>query len=65
MKNIPENVWVEIPDEELAKIGKTQWVYKPSNYEPMVFEATICNQEGAMPRIWVNKEQAKKILGLE
>jgi len=34
-----EDEWVEIPDEELAKKGKTQWVYKPSNY--IVIDAFI------------------------
>ena len=38
--SFPEDQWVEVPTEELAKKGKTQWVYKPSgNKEPVAIDA--------------------------
>lgn len=37
---VPKDQWVEIPDEELAKKGKTQFVYVPSNYPgPIALDA--------------------------
>lgn len=54
INDIPFDQWVEIPDPELAKKGKTQWVYRPSNYPgPIAKEATIC-PPGMMPRMWKN-----------
>ena len=42
MTEFPFDKWVEIPDEELAKKGKTQFVYRPSNYPgPIAIDATI------------------------
>lgn len=40
--DIPFDQWVEIPDQNLEKKGKTQWVYRPSNYPgPIALDATI------------------------
>ncbi len=39
MESFPQDQWVEIPSEELTKLGKTSWVYKPSNYEPIAMDA--------------------------
>lgn len=65
MNDFPEDQWVEFPNEELAKIGKTQCVYKPSNYPgPIAIDAYIASP-GCQPVIWVDKEQIKKIYGLE
>lgn len=41
-KDIPKDKWVEAPDEDLAKKGKTQFVYIPSNYPgPIALDATL------------------------
>jgi hypothetical protein len=38
----PEDQWIEFPHKELAKIGKTQLIYKPSNYPgPIAMDVTI------------------------
>jgi len=66
MTEIPFDEWTEVPNEELAKKGKTQFVYRPSGYTgPLAVDGFITKETIArthinqMPRIWVTKEEAK------
>ena len=65
-KEIPFDEWVEMPTEELAKKGKTQFVYRPSNYQgPLAIDGFIKKETilrtdvNQMPRIYISKEEAK------
>lgn len=57
---VPFDTWTEVPDEVLAKKGRTAWVYRPSNgKEPLAIEAMM-PPEGYTPVITLIKEQAKQ-----
>ena len=62
---IPFDEWVKIPNEELAKKGLCEVVYRPSNYKgPIAIDGfikkTCCDAPGA--RIWLSKDEAKIML---
>lgn len=68
MNEIPFDTWTEIPDEELAKKGRTQWIYRPSNYQGSLAsdgyirkESSMITDIGQIARIWISKEEAKEI----
>lgn len=64
MNNNPDPHWAEIPDDELAKIGKTRWAFYPSDGGPPVIRETVSPPAGCVPRLWVSKEEAQRMYGL-
>lgn len=68
MNEIPFDKWTEVPNEELAKIGKTEWIYRPSNYSGPLANDGYIKKESTMQtdidqinRIWITKEEGKII----
>lgn len=68
MKNneIPFDKWVEIPDGELSKKGRTQFVFRPSNYSGPLAKDGYIRKEAVMRQdpehvemIWLTKDEAK------
>jgi hypothetical protein len=62
MNEIPFDEWTEVPNEKLSKKGKTQWVYRPSNYNgPLAIDGFIKKEtiDFSRARIWLSKQEAK------
>lgn len=61
-EEIPFDQWVQVPNEELAKKGRAEYVYRPSGYTgPLAIDGFL-RKEGADAsgaRVWVSPEEAE------
>lgn len=63
-EDIPFDTWTVIPNEELAKKGLCEFVYRPSKYKgPLAIDGFIRKEALDAPgaRVWLSKEEAKEI----
>jgi hypothetical protein len=53
MNEIPFDACIELPDKKLEKIGKAQFVHRPSNYHGPFSR----NNADQVKAIWISKEE--------
>ena len=61
-KEIPFDTWTKVPNEELAKKGRAEYVYRPSGYTgPLAIDGFIRKdgEDASGARVWVSQEEAE------